>query len=88
MISKTKLTFLGLLINADNIRADPEKTKAIINMIPRAPTSVSDLRRFLEIVNQLGKFTPNLAQTHSHLMDCCQNHATGVGNPHNQKYLI
>ena len=58
--SKTKLTFLGHIIDADGIRADPEKTKTIVNMSP--PTSVSELRRFLGMANQLGKFTPNLAQ--------------------------
>ena len=26
------------------------------------PTSVTDLRRFLGMVNQLGKFTPNIAE--------------------------
>ena len=58
--SKAKLTFLGHVIDADGIRADPEKTNAIVNMSP--PTSVSELRRFLGMVNQLGKFTPILAQ--------------------------
>ena len=58
--SKAKLTFLGHVIDADGIRADPEKTKAIVNM--SSPTSVSELRRFLGMANQLGKFTPNLAQ--------------------------
>ena len=48
------------VIDAEGIRADPEKTKAIVNMSP--PTSVSELRRFLRMVNQLGKFIPNLAQ--------------------------
>ena len=59
--SKTKLTFLGHVIDTVGIRADPEKTKAIVDMSP--PTSVSELRRFLGMTNQLGKFTPNLAQT-------------------------
>ena len=58
--SKTKLTFLGHVIDAGGIRADPEKTKAIVDMSP--PTSLSELRRFLGMANQLGKFTPNLAE--------------------------
>ena len=48
-LSKTKLTFLGYVTDADGIRADPEKTKAIVNMSP--PTSVSELRRFLGMAN-------------------------------------
>ena len=57
--SKDKLTFLGHVIDAEGVRADPEKSKAIKNMSP--PTSVQELRRFLGMANQLGKFTPNLA---------------------------
>ena len=58
--SKDKLTFLGHVINSNGIQADPEKTEAIRNMLP--PTSVPELRRFMGMVNQLGKFTPNLAE--------------------------
>ena len=47
--SKTKLTFLGHVIDVDGIRADPEKTKAIVDMSP--PTSISELRRFLGMAN-------------------------------------
>lgn len=57
--SKTKLTFLGHVIDADGIRADPTKTEAIVKMSP--PTNTTELRRFLGMANQLGKFTPKLA---------------------------
>ena len=42
----------------DGIRADPDKTSAITEMAP--PTNISELRRFMGMVNQLGKFSPNL----------------------------
>ena len=58
--SKTELTFPGHVIDVDGIRADLEKTKAIRDMSP--PNSLSELRRFLGMANQLGKFTPNLAE--------------------------
>ena len=58
--SKNKLTFLGHVIDTDGIRADPTKTKAITEMSP--PTNTTKLKRFLGMANQLGKFTPNLAQ--------------------------
>ena len=32
--SKTKLTFLGHVIDVDGIRADPAKTEAIVKMTP------------------------------------------------------
>ena len=56
---KSKLTFLGHLIDENDIQADPEKTTAIVRM--KAPTHVTELRRFLGMANQLGKFSPNLA---------------------------
>ena len=58
--NRKSLTFLGHVIDADGIRADPAKTEAIRKMSP--PASVPGLRRFLGMANQLGKFTPNLAE--------------------------
>ena len=52
--SKTTIKFLGHIIDCNGVKADPDKTKAITEM--EAPRSVSDLRRFLGLVNQLGKF--------------------------------
>ena len=49
------MKFLGHLIGQDGVRADPEKTSAISDM--ETPQSVSDLTRFLGMVNQLGKFS-------------------------------
>ena len=51
--SKVKVKFLGHVIDRHGIRADPDKTGAICQM--EAPRSVSDLRRFHGMVNQLGK---------------------------------
>ncbi len=48
------MKFLGQLISKDGVRGDPEKTSAVRNM--EVPHSVSDLRRFLGMVNQLGSF--------------------------------
>ena len=58
--SQTTLKFLGHIIDSEGIRADPEKTDAIMKMSP--PTSVPELRRFMGMVNQLRKFTPKLAE--------------------------
>lgn len=57
---KRSLKFLGHSIDETGIRADPDKTTAVIEMSP--PTTVPELRRFLGMVNQLEKFTPNLAE--------------------------
>ena len=56
---KTSLKFLGHMIDQDGIRADPDKTAAIQRM--ETPKSITDLRRFMGMVNQLGKFSPNIS---------------------------
>ena len=58
--SRRKLTFLGHVIDETGIRADPQKTSAIRDMKP--PTNISELRRFMGMVNQLGKFSSHLAE--------------------------
>ena len=53
--------FLGHIIHKEGIRADPEKTSAILQMEP--PRTVTELRRFMGTVNQLGKFSSTIAET-------------------------
>ena len=57
---QSSVKFLGHLIGQDGVRADPEKTSAIRDM--ETPQSVSDLRRFLGMVNQLGKFSQRISE--------------------------
>ena len=61
------LKFLGHVIDKGGIQPDPDKTAAIRNM--PAPQNISELRRFMGTVTQLGKFTPNLAQLSQPLCD-------------------
>lgn len=58
--NKTRVKFLGHVIDCNGIRADPDKIRTICKM--EAPRSVSDLRRFLGMINQLGKFSPRIAE--------------------------
>ena len=58
--SVQEVKFLGQTINESGISPDQEKVKAIIDM--PEPTDVSGIRRFLGMINQLGKFTPHLAE--------------------------
>ena len=55
-----EIKFLGQLVDKQGIRADPNKVKAIQQM--KEPKNVTELHRFLGMINQLGKFTPNLAE--------------------------
>lgn len=47
-------------MSAKSISPDPKKTEAIRKMIQQ--TSISELRSFLGMVKQLGKFIPQLAE--------------------------
>ena len=54
------MKFLGHCVSKEGVRADPDKTAAISRMEP--PHSVADLRRFMGMVNQMSKFSPNIAE--------------------------
>ena len=53
------VSFLGHVIDKHGISPDPKKTTAILEMKP--PTSVTELRRFMGMINQMNKFSPNIA---------------------------
>ena len=55
--AKSSVEFLGNIINAQGVQADPNTVEAITDM--EAPKDQSELRRFLGMVNQLSNF--NLA---------------------------
>ena len=55
-----KVVFLGHVIDANGVSPDPAKTEAIQKMRP--PTNVTGLRRLMGMINQLNKFSPNVAQ--------------------------
>ena len=56
----TTIKFLGHIIGPEGIRPDPDKVKAIVFM--HLPTSITEVRLFLGMVNQLSKFSPRLAE--------------------------
>jgi len=58
--SQTSITFLGHVIDHQGISPDPWKTAAILAM--KLPSSSTELRRFMGMVNQMTKFSPNIAQ--------------------------
>ena len=81
--SKTTIKFLGHIIDCNGVKADPDKTKAITEM--EAPRSVSDLRRFLGLVNQLGKFSPNIAELTQPLRELLSSKRTWLWGPDQEK---
>ena len=54
------MQFPGHVINAEGVSADPQNITAITKM--KTPSSVSELRCFLGMTNQLGKFSPRIAE--------------------------
>ena len=57
--SQSSVRFLGQIVDAAGIHADPDKLKAIQDL--RELTSDTELRRFVGMVIQLAKFAPHLA---------------------------
>ena len=57
--SQPQITFLGHVIDCNGISPDPRKTTAILAMKP--PSSITELRKFMGMVNQMDKFSPNIA---------------------------
>ena len=53
------MKFLGHIVDKNGIKADPDKTKAILNI--KSPQSISELRRIMGLANQIGKFSCHLA---------------------------
>ena len=58
--SKDMIQFLGHQVSKEGIQVDPKKIAAIVKMKP--PSNITELRRFLGMINQCGKFSPNLAE--------------------------
>lgn len=58
--SKESVKFLGHVVDPTGIRPDPDKVTAIRRV--RTPANVGDVRRFLGMVNQMSKFSPNLPE--------------------------
>ena len=57
--STHRVKFLGHIISSSGIEADPEKLQAIADL--PAPQNVKEVRTFLGMVNQLSKFSQQLA---------------------------
>lgn len=66
-LSRSKVSCLGHIITDSGISPDPKKTESITNM--KEPSNVAELRSFLGMVNQVGKFIPHLAEKDKALRD-------------------
>lgn len=80
--SKSSITYLGHVVTAEGIKADPAKVKAITEM--GQPTDVGHIRRFLGMANQLGKFSPTLSSVTQPLRDLLQKDRQWFWGPSQQ----
>ena len=76
---QSEISFLGQIIGANGVRADPQKVQAIIDL-PQ-PQDVSEMRRVLGMVNQLGKFIPDLATVTDPLRALLKDKAAWLWEP-------
>ncbi len=74
--NRETLHFLGHKIDQAGISADPNKTEAIVRM--EKPKTRTELRRFLGMANQLGKFSPHLADLSKPLRELLSTRAAWV----------
>ena len=82
---QNRLKFLGHVVDEKGITADPDKTAAIREM--QTPASVPELRRFMGMVNQMGKFSPNVANLTQPLRELLsKKHAWVWGDSQDQAF--
>ena len=81
--NKERLLFLGHIIDKNGISPDPAKTSAVAQM--ERPQSITELGRFMGMVNQLGKFTPNLAELAQPLRELLSVKKEWIWGPHQEE---
>lgn len=80
-----KEVFLGYIVSADGLKHDPDKTRAVQKL--KEPTNTTEVRRFLGMVNRLGKFIPNLTEKDKPLRDLLSKENQWYWGPEHQKTL-
>jgi len=74
--SQSSIKFLGNIISASGICASPEAMQGIESFA--TPQNVKDVRSFLGMANQLGKFTTKLSELSSPLRELLHKNASWV----------
>ncbi|GFR12748.1 retrovirus-related Pol polyprotein from transposon 17.6 [Trichonephila clavata] len=71
VLGKKSVKFLGCLITSEGEKPLPEKVQAISDF-PK-PQNISELKRFLAMLNFYRRFLPNAAQTQASLHELLKN---------------
>ena len=80
---RDSIQFLDHIINCAGVHPDPEKISAILKL--KTSTNILELHRFLGMVNQLGKFSPNLASSSQFLRELLCTKRSWIWDPEQQK---
>ena len=83
--SCSRIVFLGHVIDANGVSLDPRKTEAIQKM--KSPTTVTELRRFMGMINQLNKFSPHIAEMSQPLRELLKSNSMLVWTPNHEEAL-
>lgn len=73
VLHQQSVRFLGHIVSANGISADPEKVSALCHLAE--PTDVTEVRSFLGMANHLAKFLPGLSQLTKPLRDLLHSDA-------------
>nr|KAG5689645.1 hypothetical protein BaRGS_029884 [Batillaria attramentaria] len=76
---KKEIKFLGFIISQSGIKPDPQKAEAIRNMPD--PTNVAELRRFLGMINFIGRYLPNMSTVVSPLSELLEKEKAWCWGP-------
>lgn len=66
-LGKSEVKFLGHILSADGVQPDPDKVKAVMSL--KEPSNTGEVRSFLGMLNQLGKYIPGLGEKDKPLRD-------------------
>ena len=75
--SKNSAKYLGHIIDENGIHQDPNKVEAI-KKFPASP-NVTELQRFMGMVNQLAKYIPQLADINTPLRQLLRKDSSWIG---------
>ncbi len=83
VFNKHCIKFAGHIISGDGVSPDLERLAAVRKMAP--PTTVTEMKCFLGMVNQLAKFSSSIAQLAEPLHDLIRSNRTWVWDAVQQK---
>ena len=81
--SKSRIQFLGQVIDESGVSPDPDTTQAIMQL--EQPNNVTEVRRYLGMLNQMSKFIPDLSSKTKPLRDLISAKNLWTWGPNQQR---